>query len=257
MFFISELVGTLSNLLYFENVYCTKPANQLSIHLSGYKESGSRWLTRQAEPVPLHPADSARGAVPAHAPGQCQPARGTKPAADSWAPLQPFSSPCSWIPDIRPDSSLILLRSQSETRANGKVGHSFWPGSPSYCSPRPPLHHQRTQQLALPQVFQTAKIPMQTMFLRWRLFMHPLGDTGEFSTDSINHLSAMWSYYFSYSPFDTLHFPEESAPMLPKLAHPTVNTGHLQRILLRPWSLWWKSYRNTKYWYKTDKLNCL
>lgn len=138
----------------------------------------------------------------------------------------------------------------------GKSRPSFWPGSPSLCSPRPPLHHQRTQQLALPQDFQTAKISTLSMFPRWRLSMHPLGDTGEFPTDSINHLLAMWSYYFHYSPFDTLHFPEESAPMLCKLTHPTVNTGHLQRILLRPCSLRWKSYRNTKYWYNADKLNC-
>lgn len=151
------------------------------------------------------------------------------------------SSACSPTPDVQPDSSPYLLRSQCETRAKGKIGQSFWAGSPSHCSPRPPLHQQRTQQPALPRAFQTAKIPTQSMSPRGRLSVHPLGDTGEFPTDSINHLSAMWSYYISYCPFDTLHFPEESAPVLCKLAYPTANTGHLQRILLRPWSLWQKT----------------
>lgn len=75
------------------------------------------------------------------------------------------------------------------------------------------------------------------MFPRWSLSIHPLRDTLEFSADSINHLSGMWSYYFCYSPIDILRFPEETAPMLLKLAHPTVNRGHLQRILSRAWRL--------------------
>lgn len=97
-----------------------------------------------------------------HQPGQvelCLLAPSTEPATDSSAPHQPFTSPCSWIPEVQPDSRRYLLISHSKTQAKRKVGQSFWPGSPSHCSPRSCLRQQRTQQLALPQGFQPAKIP--------------------------------------------------------------------------------------------------
>lgn len=113
---------------------CTKSAQQLSIHPSGCKEprteaqqDGS--LCRQGR----------QSCACTHG-GQCQPS--TTPAADSPAPHQPFSSPGT--PDLQPDSKHYLLRSWPETRAKGKVGQNFWPGSLSHCSLRPPLHHPGT-----------------------------------------------------------------------------------------------------------------
>lgn len=157
-----------------------------------------------------------------HQPGQVEPcllAPSTEPTTGSSAPHQPFTSPRSWIPEVQPDSRRYLLISHSKTQAKGEVGQSFWPGSPSRCSPRSRLLQQRTQQLALPQGFQPAKIPTQNMFPRWSLSTHPLSTTVEFPADSINHPSGMWSCYFPYSPVDTLRFPEESAPN---------SRGHLQ-----------------------------
>lgn len=115
---------------------------------------------------PWHTPDRACRAVPARTPGQCQLALSAKPTTDSPAPHQPFTSPHSWIPEVQPDSRHYLLTSHSKTRAKGKVGQSFWPGSPSHCSPRPRLRQYRTQQLALPQGFQPAKIPTRSMFPR-------------------------------------------------------------------------------------------
>lgn len=170
-----------------------------------------------------HTADRACEAVPARTAGRCQLALSSKPTTDSSAPHQLFTSSYRRLPEVQPDSCHYLLTSYSKTRAKGKVGQSFWPGSP-HCSPKSFLCQQRTQWLALPQGFQPAKIPTWSMFPRWNLSTHPLRDILEFPADCINHLSSMWSYYFSYSPVDTLPFPEKTAPVLLRLAHPTANS---------------------------------
>lgn len=148
MFFISKPVGTLSNLLSFENV-CMHKVSEPANHPPRWAEGALLLVAAQRTSRAGVSAAGALRAVPARTravpasravptkqcqpPGQCQaagqcllagqclPAPSTAPAAESQAQHQRSRSLCSWIPDTQADSSLYLLRSQRETRAKEKV----------------------------------------------------------------------------------------------------------------------------------------